>query len=67
MCLYLKPKKDFYVYLGYGTDCSVFKPNFDAEFYSYLVDSNVEVDKFAADYEKQLTIEEKNDKDLFDA
>ncbi len=67
VCLYLTSIQEFCVYLGYGSDCMVFKPNFDSDFHSYLVDINVEVDRFAADYEKQLSIEEKNDKDLFDA
>ena len=36
VCLYFKPKNDFFVFLGYGSDCVVFIPTFDSVILSYL-------------------------------
>ena len=35
-CLQAKSNEDFFVYLGYGSDCAVFNPKFDPAFLSYL-------------------------------
>ena len=35
-CLKLKSNEDFFVYLGYGSDCAVLNPKFDQAFQSYL-------------------------------
>jgi hypothetical protein len=40
------------VYIGYGSDCTVFNPKFDASFNQYLEEINVEVEKYGQRYEK---------------
>lgn len=45
---------ELFVYLGYGSDCTVFKPTFDAEFNRFLVDMNSLEEAFARKYEQDL-------------
>jgi len=57
----LKQNHDFFVYLGYGTDCAVFNPTFDQAFLSYLPDISLKPSQEDLDITTQLDEDYKRD------
>ena len=41
VCILMKQKKQFLVYVGYGSDCTVFNPIFDKQFYESQIEHQI--------------------------